>query len=367
MNAETPAMRGLCAAMIALAVGTAGATGAQTGFAGMGTDPEAGFALPTPDYRLTFPRDHGPHPDFRLEWWYLTANLQGPDGTDYGAQWTLFRIALAPEAEPLAGWESPQIWMGHAGLTTPDAHFAAERFARGGIGQAGVTPAPFSAWIDDWAMTGLAEPPQDGLDHLSISASGPGFSYRLEARAEGPLVAHGAGGFSLKSDAGTASHYYSQPFYTVTGWIAPEGTESPIEVTGQAWLDREWSSQFLEGRQAGWDWFALHLYDGRRLMLAQVRNEDTAPFRFGTLIGADGTARPLGGDEIEMTPIARAEVAGRAVPVHWRLAVPGAGIDVTAQAVNPRAWMPLSVPYWEGPVRFGGSHSGRGYLEMTAP
>lgn len=358
-------------ALVAALLVPAGAlaqTGAGAGFAGMGQAPEAGFAMPDPAYRLMFPQDHGPHPDFRLEWWYLTANLQGPDGTEYGAQWTLFRLALAPEAagDEAHGWDSPQVWMGHAGLTLPDAHFAAERFARGGIGQAGVTPEPFAAWIDDWVMTGIAGPGEDGLAALRLGASGPGFAYGFEARAEGPLVAHGAEGFSLKSEGGTASHYYSQPFYRVDGWI--ETAEAGrVPVTGQAWLDREWSSQFLEGAQAGWDWFALHLDDGRRLMVAQVREAGADAFRFGTLIGPDGRAEALDGRALVLEPLARAKGAGGSAAVRWRVAVPGAGIDLTVEAVNPDSWMNLTVQYWEGPVRVTGSHGGRGYLEMTGP
>ena len=110
------------------------------GFAGLGTQAE-GFAEPQLGAALRFPQDHGAHPDYRIEWWYLTANLKDENGTPYGVQWTLFRSALAPgEAE---GWQSPQIWMGHAGLTSTTQHFSAERLARGGIGQAGVTVAPF--------------------------------------------------------------------------------------------------------------------------------------------------------------------------------------------------------------------------------
>lgn len=356
--------------VLAVLLAPAGAlaqAGAGAGFAGMGQAPGQGFAMPDPGYRLTFPQDHGAHSDFPLEWWYLTANLQGPDGTDYGAQWTLFRLAFAPEVPgaEVAGWDSPQVWMGHAGLTLPDAHFAAERFARGGIGQAGVTAAPFAAWIDDWEMTGIAGPGEDGLAALRLGASGAGFAYGLTTQADGPLVAHGADGFSLKSEDGAASHYYSQPFYSVEGWI--ETAAGRVPVTGQAWLDREWSSQFLEGAQAGWDWFALHLDDGRRLMVAQVREAGAGAFRFGTLIAPDGRAEALDADALVMEPLARAEGAGGAAPVRWRVAVPGAGIDLTIDAVNPDSWMNLSVSYWEGPVRVTGSHLGRGYLEMTGP
>ena len=126
-----------------LAALTAGAPANAQGYAGLGSAATEGVARPDPETRLDFPRDHGPHPDFRIEWWYLTANLTGPDGTEYGVQWTLFRSALAPgEAE---GWSSPQIWMGHAAVTTAESHLFAERLARGGIGQAGVRAAPFAA------------------------------------------------------------------------------------------------------------------------------------------------------------------------------------------------------------------------------
>jgi predicted secreted hydrolase len=87
------------------------------GFAGLGTGAE-GFAKPEPGTLLQFPADHGAHPEYRIEWWYLTANMTGPDGTPYGLQWTLFRSALAPRDGQ--GWDTPQLWMGHAAVTTPD-------------------------------------------------------------------------------------------------------------------------------------------------------------------------------------------------------------------------------------------------------
>jgi predicted secreted hydrolase len=121
------------------------------GFAGLGTQAD-GFSIPAPNLTFDFPTDHGPHNDYRIEWWYLTANLTAQDGTPYGLQWTLFRSALAPQEG--TGWTAPQLWMGHAAVTTPDDHFVSERLARGGIGQAGVTAEPFAAWIDDWTLEG---------------------------------------------------------------------------------------------------------------------------------------------------------------------------------------------------------------------
>ncbi|CUX83784.1 MAG: putative secreted hydrolase [Roseibaca calidilacus] len=328
------------------------------GFAGLGTDAD-GFAVPERGRALQFPRDHGPHPEYRIEWWYLTATLQGADGRDYGAQWTLFRSALAPyDAE---GWDSPQVWMGHAGLTTPERHFSAERFARGGIGQAGAQADPFTAWIDDWHMTSIAPEGADAYSALQIAATGPDFGYDLRMQAQGPLVLHGAGGYSVKSAAGQASYYYSQPFYTVEGTLnLPDG---PVAVTGQAWLDREWSSQPLASDQTGWDWFSIVLEDGHRLMGFQLRGEQT--FTAGTWITPQGQATALPDGALSFTPQGTERVAGREIPVLWRIDWPEQGLALRTEPVNPQSWMDLTVSYWEGPITVTGSHQGRGYLEMT--
>ncbi|MCB1358562.1 MAG: iron ABC transporter permease [Maritimibacter sp.] len=324
------------------------------GFAGMGTEAE-GFAVPTPDPVFRFPEDHGAHPDYRIEWWYLTANLTGPDGTPYGLQWTLFRSALAPgEAE---GFASPQIWFAHAAVTTPEDHYVAERFARGGTGQAGVQAAPFDAWIDEWQMAG------ESFDALRLTAAGTDFAYDVALRAEGPLVFHGDGGYSVKSAAGQASHYYSQPAFAVDGVLTLPGGD--VAVAGEAWLDREWSSQPLAADQTGWDWFSLSFDSGEKLMGFRLRQSDGSFYSSATWIDPDGTATALGDGAFVAVPLAETEVAGRVVPTRWRVDVPEQELDVTVSALNPGAWMAVSVPYWEGPVTVAGSHTGRGYLEMT--
>jgi predicted secreted hydrolase len=349
-------VRGIIAIMLALLAPLP--TTAQ-GFAGLGAD-ATGFATPDPDTPLVFPADHGPHPDYRIEWWYLTANLSDAQGRAYGIQWTLFRSALAPGEA--AGWQSPQVWLSHAALTTPDAHYFAEKFGRGGTGQAGVTATPFAAWIDDWAMKGTAPASADALSALRLNAQGADFAYDLKLAATGPLVLHGTGGYSVKSAEGQASYYYSQPFYEVSGTLTlPTGD---VAVTGTGWLDREWSSQPLAADQSGWDWLSLTLADGARLMGFRLRGA-SGDFTSGTWIDPDGTARALPDGALILQPLATSAVAGRNIPTRWRVQLPETGLDVTVRALNPRAWMGTSVPYWEGPVSVSGSHEGKGYLEMT--
>ncbi len=323
------------------------------GFAGLGSDAD-GFDVPELGWQLTFPQDHGPHPSYRIEWWYLTANLRSAEGVDYGLQWTLFRSALAPEAGD--GWTAPQIWLGHAAVTTPDHHYVTERIARGGIGQAGAKADPFEAWIDDWELIG-------DFDTLRMTASGPDFAYDMQLEAQGPLIFHGENGYSVKSANGQASYYYSQPFFDISGTLTLPNGE--IAVAGSAWLDREWSSQPLADNQTGWDWFSLSFDDGNKLMGFRLRQTDGENYTSATWIAPDGETKAFPDGALIATPLKTHKTADRDIPVKWRVELPSKGVDVTVSAINPDAWMATSVPYWEGPVTVTGSHKGRGYLEMT--
>ena len=323
------------------------------GFAGLGTSSD-GFATPQSPAIFDFPFDHGPHPDFRIEWWYLTANLEGADGTSYGLQWTLFRSALAPEVGD--GWASPQLWMGHAAITTPDTHYSTERLARGGIGQAGVSADPFEAWIDDWHLAG------PDFASLTMTASGPDFAYDMALNAQGPLVFHGDAGYSVKSADGQASYYYSQPFYQIEGTLTlPDG---PVAVTGDAWLDREWSSQPLSDDQTGWDWFSLSLENGK-LMGFRLRQTDGSFYTSATWIDPNGETTAYGDGAFYAEPTSFNDVDGKQIPTQWNVRLDAQAVDVDVYALTPEAWMDTSIPYWEGPIIVEGSHTGRGYLEMT--
>ena len=333
----------------------AGAARSQ-GFAGLGQSAD-GYAAPERGRALIFPDDLGPHPEFRTEWWYVTANLAGEDGEPYGAQWTLFRQALTPDKDG-EEWANPHAWMGHAALTSARRHRFAERLGRGGIGQAGAVAAPFRAWIDEWV---LEETSPGGV--WAMRAAGPDFAFDLDLLPRGPFVPQGDGGYSVKSAEGQASHYFSQPFFDAEGGLKFAGGE--IAVRGRAWLDREWSSQPLAAGQTGWDWFSLHLDSGEKLMAFALRQEHGNAFLSGTWIGSDGTPSALDGGELILTPVQTARVAERRLPVRWRVQVPARGLDLTVTPLNRDTWNGGTVPYWEGPVRAQGSHTAEGYLEMT--
>ena len=334
-----------------------------------------GFAQVTPNRPFIFPNDHGVHPDYRIEWWYITANLKDEKGQDWGVQWTLFRQSM--DAKPvLRGWGSNQLWMAHAAITTPDGHQYAERFARGGIGQAGVLSAsrknpdqPFEVWLDDWSWQGKTANPFPSVLSYSIGNT----QVSLKMRSVTPWVLQGEQGFSQKSGKGQASYYYSQPHIQVNGTIKHKGKSNV--VTGHAWLDREWSSQPLAKEQQGWDWFSLHLEDGYGLMVYRLRQTDGKHWLSGSWIDPKGKSRTLKPSEIMIREkgyrwvnIANAEgepTSKVKLPLSWEIDIPVLGKRWQVDSLYDQQWMNTQFPYWEGVVKVDGGNSGMGYMELT--
>ncbi|MEO0436926.1 MAG: lipocalin-like domain-containing protein [Pseudomonadota bacterium] len=342
-----------------------------------------GFRSAEASTALVFPRDHGAHEDYRIEWWYLTANLEDPNGEPYGAQWTLFRVARKPSKESKQEenpWQNSQIYMAHFAISTKNDHVSFQRYARGGshggIRRAGSTATPFAAWLDDWELNSTkgqtADLKADDWLPLTVSAQARGYGLRLDLSSEQALVLQGDKGFSRKHHNGGGSHYYSHPFLNAQGELVINGKS--VAVSGQAWLDREWSSQFLQGDQSGWDWFALHLDSGEKLMLFQLRpTADTASdasgfFRHGVLISPNGRTTELDSAAIALQPKSYGSVAGRNIPVRWQITLPELERSLEVEALHPEQWMEVDFAYWEGYVTVRGASAGergRGYLEMV--
>ena len=326
---------------------------------------DEGYRVPTPHHEFEFPRDHGSHPEFKIEWWYLTANLKDASGADYGMHWTLFRQSMSPNAN-LGGWQSNQIWMAHAALTTPDDFNYEQRFARGGIGQTGVEldgSGAFEAWMDDWHWQGDSASPMPG--DLEFTVKGRGVELRLDA--DTPWVLQGDSGYSQKSELGQASYYYSQPHIRVSGTIEIDG--NVIDVSGMGWLDREWSSQPLAPDQPGWGWLSVHLDDGHALMVYQLRQDGRANWMSGSWVTPEGVSTTLSQEDIVFEPIGTETVqtatGPKQLPLRWRVALPGIGREWEIEALHPDHWLNTAFPYWEGPVRLTGDGGGEGYLELT--
>lgn len=336
----------------------------------LGGDASPGYLMAEKPRRFSFPRDHGPHPGFRDEWWYFTGNLAGPDGRAFGYQLTFFSTALTPHTvQRSSTWATNEVFMAHFAVTDVQGrrfHFA-ERFSRAAMGLAGASGAPFTVRLEDWNARQTKARPWSAR----LVAADRDMAIDLDLQAVKPEVLNGEGGLSRKSAApGNASYYYSIPRLATTG-IVRVGGES-FTVSGISWLDREWSTSALEAGQAGWDWFALHLDDGRDLMFYQLRRRDggSDPFSGGTLVASDGVARNLKREEVQLEVGAwwASPETGARYPALWRLRVPSSGL---ALEIKPRlAGQELrgGFHYWEGAVAvkgIDGSPDGSGYLEMT--
>ena len=333
----------------------------------MGATPDPGFARALTVRPFDFPTDHGPHPDYATEWWYFTGNLRDAEGRRFGYQLTLFRVGLRP-GEPAADsrWRAHQVYMGHLAISDIGArrHYRAERFSRAAAGLAGASADPLHVWLGPWSIRGSPH----ALFPLRLSAHSEEIALELDVGpGSKPLVAQGERGLSRKSAApGNASYYYSFTRLPTRGEL--HVGERRFQVSGNSWFDREWSSSALGPDQAGWDWFALQLEDGRDLMFYRMRGKDgrAQAFSRGVLVEADGTVHSIGLDDIALRPT-RTWRSGDdvAYPVAWRLAVPSHRLDLVVEAAFDEQEMDVSVRYWEGAVVVSGSERGVGYLELS--
>jgi predicted secreted hydrolase len=336
---------------------------------------DAGFPLVLEPREFRFPSDHGPHPEYRNEWWYATGNLDGDDGRRFGFELTLFRFALsASPPEDASAWRSNQVYIGHLALTDVDtgSFRVAQRYSRGALGLAGATADPVRVWLEDWEMS--VPPSGDGAAAMPwhIRAAGDDFGLDLTLAPAKDPVLNGRDGLSQKSaEPGNASYYYSLTRLDAVGTVAAGGMSRA--VSGSAWIDREWGSSALARNQQGWDWFALQLEDGTELMYYQLRLDDGSidAMSSGTWVLEDGRSRRLEAGDVILEVLDHWDSpAGGRYPMGWRLAVPGIALDVRIRPVLESQELVTNVRYWEGAVDVDGSRGdnrvrGRGYVELT--
>lgn len=337
----------------------------------LGDGDTAGYARATEPRPLRFPDDHGPHPAYRTEWWYITGNLEADDGRRFGYQFTLFRTALAPEPAGRASpWDTNQAFLAHLALTDVEggAFVTEERFARGALGLAGARSDPFRVWLEDWSVRAEGE----GAFPVRLRAEVDGVGLDLRLARGKPPVLQGDGGLSRKGPApGQASHYYSLTRMPTRGRLLDGGDTT--DVRGLSWMDREWSTSSLGEGMVGWDWFALQLDDERELMYYRLRRADgtASPFSAGVLVEPDGTSRILASEEVSAEPLEEWESPARGrYPVAWRLEVPSEDLELSVRPVLPDQEWRETFRYWEGAVDVRGSRGGRdvqgwGYVELT--
>lgn len=374
----------------------------------MGGADTTGYARADEVIDFQFPADHGPHPAFKTEWWYVTGNVDSEGAAtvpgrqpsasarDFGFELTIFRIALRPpgadgfirpaSTDSAAGdaarsgssWATDQMYMGHFAVSdiTSETQVDVERFSRGAVGLAGAQGDPFRVWLDDWSIATVdtaSTPRVDGAFPVRMQARGNGASADLVLTPTKPMVLQGDRGLSQKGEGeGNASYYYTYPRLATEGTIVMNGDS--VQVSGLSWMDREWSTSALGENQVGWDWFALQLDDGRDMMYYQLRNKDGSASMYtdGLVVAPDGSTSPVNKDdtELEVLDTYTTPDGTRDYPVAWHLRVPSQDLDLRINAAFDNQELNVSVRYWEGAVTIEGTSNGEpvrghGYVEMT--
>jgi predicted secreted hydrolase len=335
------------------------------------SDPGGEFARALAPRAFRFPQDHGPHPEFRNEWWYYTGNLDGPRGDHFGYQLTFFRTALGESTgERTSAFAADQIYFAHFALSRPDGVFRFfERFSREAAGLAGANSAPYSVWLENWSVR--SRDPKG--DEVELRAQSSDISLELVLRSGKPLVAHGDQGLSAKGDeSGNASYYVSATRLGTEGRIGFEGESSA--VAGTSWFDHEWGTSALPAGAVGWDWFGLQLDDGRELMLYQIRHADGTleGASSGTWVESDGTSVALSHKDFSVAATGSwvSERSGGEYPSGWSIEVPSLELQLTVRPLLDDQEVRARIPYWEGAVEVTGRRQGElvkgvGFVELT--
>jgi len=334
--------------------------------------------------RLEFPRDHGAHPRYRIEWWYITAWVApvGQPQQPIGVQITFFRVRTGhPLANP-SRFSPAQLMFAHAAVADPArgrlVHL--ERTARPGLGGGEFAEGDTRVQMARWSL--VREPGDRYVARIADRA----IDLDLEFQPPGPPILQGDQGFSPKGPAAEqASYYYSRP------WMRTRGKVNGRSVEGDAWFDHEWSSELLGPDAQGWDWAGLHLDDGRALMVFRIRDaqgstlwtqhrwvsaEEVRTGRKGEG-GGDRSRKAVGarrdGDHAVRFTIRRLWQSARTGvrwPVELGITIGGFGFSLEPlmddQELDARGG--TGVLYWEGAVRMRdaqGRAIGRGYLELT--
>ncbi len=315
---------------------------------------------------LQFPRDHGSHPQFRNEWWYITGWLRVQGGGDLGMQITFFRNRPHVAEDVSSQFAPRQLLFAHAALSDPGAGrlLHDQRAARAGFGLAEAAEGRTDVAIDDWSLRAV-----DGGYAAQVAARD--FRYALRFESKQGVLLQGERGYSRKGpNPEQASYYYSQPHLAVSGSVVVQGRE--FQVSGEAWLDHEWSSEPLAEAAVGWDWIGINLADGGALMAFRMRGKDGSSFWAGGAVrDARGLLRTLKPSEVRFVTLKRwhSPRTGAEYPVSIRVEAGGLRLDIEPlmddQELDARA--STGTVYWEGAVQAkqGDKSVGRGYLELT--
>src|SRR5581483_9168715 len=283
----------------------------------------AQFQTALPGYEFQFPRDHGTHNEYPMEWWYYTGHLQTSSGARYGFELTFFRVGIVP-AEQQNPWDFRNLALAHLAISDLEAgdfryYQKVNRFS---IYTANAAAGKLEVFNEGWRAATLS----DGA--WRIHAAEGKDSLDLVLRARKPPAVHGENGVSAKAgEPGFASHYYSMTR------LEASGTINGRACTGEVWMDHEFGSSRLASYERGWDWFSVQLDNETELMIYLMRRMDGSidGVSSGSLITGDGEVIHLRREQFQVkaTDTWRSRRSGATYPSGWLIAVPSFRIALT--------------------------------------
>jgi predicted secreted hydrolase len=331
-----------------------------------------GFALGAPTWslpatQLQFPRDHGAHPAFRTEWWYMTGQARAGE-REFGFQVTFFRSRVDATQGMSSRFAAKQLLFAHAAVTDVQGRklWHDQRIAREGFDIAFAAEGDTRVRLRDWSLERLS-------DAYRARVMAADFALKLRCAPTQPVLLQGAQGLSRKGpQPEQASYYYSQPQLAVSGALTLRGQR--FDVAGKAWLDHEWSEEYLHPDAVGWDWIGMNLDDGGALTAFRLRRQDGSALwdggSFRSPKGAGLYAFSPGEVEFRAQQRWTSPLSQAAYPVEWLVRTPAGIYTVKAvidnQELDSRG--STGAIYWEGLsdlLDSNGKRVGRGYLEMT--
>ncbi len=328
---------------------------------------ENGFYPPVKPRRLEFPKDHGSHPDYRTEWWYLTGWLgEGPSAM--GFQLTFFRSRTQHAPENPSRLAPSQLLFAHAAMAVGQDNVFVHANRAGRLNGTSLRADPMDTHLqfEDWYLKRI----QDNASEVYEGRfSDQDYGLSFTARTAQKVILRGREGVSPKGPRPEqASYYYSRAPLQVKASVQWGAQKKSLQ--GRAWLDHEWSSQLLMPGAVGWDWLGIHLRDGGTLMAFRIRNKRSEA------IYAHVDARDSEGRPSKAWRMLRWQPSGSwrsksliDYPVPMDLLVGAERYRLVplllAQEVDARA--STGGFYWEGAVSLmqGERLLGQGYLELT--
>ena len=323
------------------------------------------WSYPTKGYVYQFPKDHGSHPNYKIEWWYITGHVKGDDNDYLGFESTFFRIGQK---------EGSDIHLAHMAITDIKRQnfYHEERLNKEGWNAYSKT-GDLDLKNGNWTLKRSKD--NEFLLNFSIKSD---FLINLKLTPQKPLVIFGEDGISKKGPSKTAaSHYITFSRLGVSGTILSDKKE--LKVTGNAWMDHEISSSQLDENQVGWDWVSVQLNDNREVMAYILRNKDGSISDFSKLvwISEDGELTHQNPDEFKW--IQNGNYKSRETGAVYPISPSFTTKDPKSGTIRKFTVIPLmeeqeipgkigGVPYWEGACEVAnekGQVIGTAYLELS--